>query len=186
MRTGIVTTFAFVAGAAVGAVVAWKVTATRYEKIANKEAESFRNKLASIRANNVTDIQSEDETIEEQDEEDPAQDGYSEIIDNEEYITYEENEPIAYKKKDKPYLIHPDEFGDIDDYELKYLTYYADKVLADDLDNKIKDVEHTVGWENLRKFGTYEEDGDDEIHVRNDILECQWHCPQKGREKRKL
>ena len=66
-----------------------------------------------------------------------------------------------------PYVISPDEFGEADDYDMISLTYYADKVLADDWNDPIEDIEATVGSDSLTHFGEYEEDS---VFVRNDRL----------------
>lgn len=36
---------------------------------------------------------------------------------------------------EKTYVISPEEFGEFDDYEQISLTYYADHILADDMDD---------------------------------------------------
>ncbi len=70
----------------------------------------------------------------------------------------------------KPYVISPDEFGETD-YKIISLNYYADKVLTDEFDNIIDDVEGTVGEASLDTFGEYE---DDTVFVRNDSLEIDY------------
>lgn len=72
---------------------------------------------------------------------------------------------------DKPYVIFPEEFGEFDDYEKISLTYYADRVLADENDEEIDNVEECVGMESLNHFGDYE---DDSVFVRNDRLKCDY------------
>ena len=64
------------------------------------------------------------------------------------------------------YVIPPESFGEIG-YETESLTYYADKVLVDEIGNVIKDIDNTVGINSLETFGEYE---DDSVFVRNDIL----------------
>lgn len=71
----------------------------------------------------------------------------------------------------KPYVISPDEFGEIDNYEEISMTYYSDGVLADDNDNIVNDVEDIIGTESLTHFGEYE---DDSVFVRNDCLKCDY------------
>lgn len=64
----------------------------------------------------------------------------------------------------KPYVIRPEEFGQFDDYKQVSLSYYEkDKVLTDELDNPIEDVDMTVGLDSLTHFGQYE---DDSVYVR--------------------
>ena len=66
---------------------------------------------------------------------------------------------------EKPYVIKPEEFGEILEYESISLTYYADGVLADEYDEVIDDVDEIVGEESLTTFGQYE---DSAVFVRND------------------
>ena len=47
------------------------------------------------------------------------------------------------------------------------MTLYSDGKLADDMDELVEDIEGTVGVENLKQIGKYEEDA---LHVRNDEL----------------
>ena len=72
---------------------------------------------------------------------------------------------------DKPYVITPEEFGDLDDYETISLTYYADQILADDNDVIVDDIEDVVGFDSLNSFGEYE---DDSVFVRNDRLKSDY------------
>lgn len=69
----------------------------------------------------------------------------------------------------KPYVISPEEFSDIWEYDTISLTYYADNVLTDDEDEVMEDIEGTVGADSLERFGEYE---DDAVYVRNDRLKC--------------
>ena len=70
-----------------------------------------------------------------------------------------------------PYIITPDEFGEFDDYETISLTYYADGVLTDDMDEPIEDVDGLVGVDSLSHFGEYE---DDSVFVRNDRMKADY------------
>ena len=72
---------------------------------------------------------------------------------------------------EKPYVISPEEFGEFEEYEKISLTYYADKVLADENDEEVDDVDEIVGEESLNHFGEYE---DDSVFVRNDRLKCDY------------
>ena len=66
-----------------------------------------------------------------------------------------------------PYAIDPDDFGDIDDYDTVYLTYFADGILAyDDTEETIDtyDLPETVGNDFKEGFGEY---SDDTVWIRN-------------------
>lgn len=68
----------------------------------------------------------------------------------------------------KPYIISPEEFGELDGYAMITLTYFADGILTDENDEIIDDVEATVG-DGLSHFGEYEADS---VWVRNDRRRC--------------
>ena len=86
------------------------------------------------------------------------------ILDNSEIIK-ENAYTSSDESKDKPYAIPPEEFGEIEGYVQTSLTYYADKILTDEDDNIIDDVEDIVGKDFARHFGEYE---DDSVFIRND------------------
>lgn len=72
---------------------------------------------------------------------------------------------------DRPYVIKPEEFGELYDYETVSLTYYADHVLTDDQKYVIEDVDDIIGVDSLKHFGEYE---DDSVFVRNDQKKCDY------------
>ena len=152
--------FAF--GAAIGSVVTWKLLKTKYELIAQEEIDSVKE-VYSRKKNNYDGPEDADEASEINECEN--------ISSQEGYINYSEisnNETESFLD-DKPYVIPPDEFGAYDNYEQISLTYYADRVLADNMDELVEDVDETVGIESLSHFGDYE---DDSVFVRNDRLKA--------------
>lgn len=90
----------------------------------------------------------------------------------EEDMTEERQEPF--------YIIKPEEFGTIDDYELVNLTWYADGILADEFDNIIgeDEIEERIGSEALVEIGKYLPKF---IHVRNDDLEIDYEIGEDPR-----
>ena len=169
----------FATGAAVGSVVTWKVLKTKYEQIAQEEIDSVKEVFS--RMNTVEEVSEEGE-IEQTSETEPVKKldyrslakqmtndlgytNYSDISKNEEGGT----ESMEY---DKPYVIDPNEFGELDDYEQVSLTFYsADCVLTDDDNNPIEDVEGIVGIDFYAHFGEYE---DDSVFIRNDRTKCDY------------
>jgi hypothetical protein len=101
------------------------------------------------------------------------------------YINYSDVNPENKKEnkkdmtEDQPYVIPPEDFGELDDYEKISLTYYADRVLADDNDELVENVEDIVGFESLDSFGEYEYDS---VFVRNDRLKCDYEILLDQRE----
>ena len=183
----------FVLGVAVGSVVTWRYVEKKYEQIAQdeidsvkevfskREAEFTENTEARIKADNAKEKPSVIEYAARLREL-----GYTNYSDMKAAIQagtfddlfigdYVDEKPEEVKKEpmsvDKPYVIAPEEFGDLDDYETISLTYYADQILADDNDVIVDDVEDVVGFDSLNSFGEYE---DDSVFIRNDRLKCDY------------
>ena len=166
MRNRIFNILIFAAGAAVGSAVTWKLLKTKYEQIAQEEIDSVKE-VFSRRENDVTigiKPSSDSKPIVK---EKPDLAEYAKMLKELKYTSdeVENEEKGGNDTADGPYVISPDEFGEIDDYETVSLSYYEDGVLADDWDNEIEDVESLVGEESLSHFGEYEEDC---VYVRND------------------
>ena len=156
----------FVLGVAVGAVVTWRYVEKKYEQIPQdeREAEFTEDTEVRIKADNAKEKPSIIEYAARLREQ--SYTNYSDMID--EKLEEVKEEPMSV---DEPYVIAPEEFGDLDDYETISLTYYADQILADDNDVIVDDVEDVVGFDSLNNFGEYE---DDSVFVRNDRLKCDY------------
>lgn len=159
-KTALCAVGAFIAGVAAGSVATWKIVKTKYEQIANEEIASVKERF-SYKKEEVVPVQ-EDEPEPEHDISD-----YKEVVANSGYS----GEKGGTMTMDRPYVISPDEFDDNDEYEKETLTYYADKVLTDIMDEKIDNVDDVVGLESLNHFGEYEADS---VYVRNDILKTDY------------
>lgn len=160
MRKEVAYTLIFSVGAALGAVASWQVTKTKYEKIANEEIDSIREyykkELHDIYESESNFMNAMDDLTKESYDEEMTQ-TVETILSNENYTT----------KVKKPYVIKPDDYGDIYAYDKISLTLYSDGVLTDDMDNPIEDIDEVVGYESLTHFGEYE---DDSVFVRNDEM----------------
>lgn len=149
----------FAAGIAIGSIVTWKYTKTKYEQIAREEINSVKERYAKRHSEPIktayptfTDANEfDDETMEE----------YERMTER--YGKPEKTEPAF----GAPYVIPPEEYGEKDDYECESLIYFADNVLADECYEPVLSINNTVGREALSSFGEYE---DDAVHVRNDEL----------------
>lgn len=141
----------FILGGALGAFIASKVLKSKYERMAKEEIEEirefYRNKLAEKEA------QAKDE----------------ENTTKEEVETQESKEEKEYGVG--PYVISPDEFGELYDYDPTTLILYADGVLAYEDGVKVKEVDDIVGIESLNTFGKYE---DDTVYVRNEAMKADY------------
>lgn len=178
----------FAAGAVVGATVATKLIQKRYE-----EYEDYEEYDEEYIEEDIIDEPQESpyrkpnlETAAKQLREQGFIDYTSmyrpgepeDIIDEEEVdaLVIEPDETdipvLTAEKPDRPYVISPEEFGDLPDYDVITLTYYeGDCILADELDDVIDDVDTIVGFDAFNHFGDYE---DDSVHIRNDALKCDY------------
>ena len=66
------------------------------------------------------------------------------------------------------HVIPPDEYGDNDEYALYEWKFYADGVLADEMDEEVSRDEYE-GIQIAEHFGEYE---DDTVYLRDDDREC--------------
>lgn len=156
----------FAAGAAIGSVVTWKLVKTKYEQIAQEEIDSVKEVFS--RKNEQTE-----EVCENTESEGNDFVNYKRIINDFGYTSDSNKKPEEGDEdmSDAPYVISPEEFDELDDYDVESLTLYADGVLTDDFNNVIEDVDSLVGSENLDRFGEFE---DDSVFVRNDRLKCDY------------
>lgn len=115
------------------------------------------------------------EDEEEQDEVEPEQ-------EEDRGIEFHKTESMAtgHSFKDNIYVIAPEEYGALVDYDLIDLTYYNDNVLCDDMDEIVENIDDTVGRDYANHFGEFDEQ--DVIHVRNDILKCDYEITRDTRD----
>ena len=157
------TILAFFMGATVGSIATWKFLKTKYELYYEEEDEE----LFEDDAEEDTD-EAEPAPINEIDEK-PDLSIYTAKLKEQGYL--QDVEKGGTDDMEKPYVISPDEYGEMDDYDLYSYTYYADKVLADENNEPIEDVDQRIGLESLKHFGEY---GDDSVYVRNDELKADY------------
>ncbi len=166
----------FVLGVAVGSVVTWRYVEKKYEQIAQDEIDSVKEVFSKREAEFTedTEVRIKADNAKEK----PSVIEYAARLREQGYTNYSDmvdEKPEEVKEEpmivDKPYVITPEEFGDLDDYETISLTYYADQILADDNDVIVDDIEDVVGFDSLNSFGEYE---DDSVFVRNDRLKCDY------------
>ena len=141
----------------------------KYRQMADEEIESMReyfsNKSKKIEHVELEDNDDEDETETYEVAEKDIRD-YEGVLEKVNYSGYT---TVSTKEVEKdmtgPYVITPEEFGELKEYETIELTYYADFVLADNRNNTIEDVDDVIGLDSLDHFGEYE---DDSVFVRDD------------------
>lgn len=173
----------FTAGAIIGSAVTWKLIETKYAKIAQDEIDSVKEVFSRRRNNSETSV--EDISIDEKTNQLNAKEDMREYVaklKEHQYIDYTQNTDSEEKEEedmDDPYVISPEEFGTIDEYETISLTYYVDGVLTDDMDEPVEDVDNVVGSDSVNHFGEYE---DDSVFVRNDRLKADYEILLDPRE----
>ena len=169
-------TLIFVAGVVVGSVVTWKIVEKRYKDLADDEIESVKDMFLKRNTKNkkkdkIEKLPEESETKEEVEELSNGQIvDYAGVVKRENYNSEESSDEETVNVDDfgkeyvGPYVIEPEEFGTIDEYGTKTLTYWADDVLTDEVDHVISDREVLIGADALEHFGDYEEDA---VHIRD-------------------
>lgn len=162
----------FAAGAAVGSLVTWRIFKSRYELV-DEDYEEYYDE-----SEDATDEDDEASNEEIETESNytrkPALREYSQMVKQLSYADVEvpdtddeEEDHDVYE----PYVIRPNEYGEIHAYETLQLNYYSDGVLTDDLDNPIEDVESMVPADFADHFGDYDEHA---VHIRNDERQCDY------------
>ena len=161
----------FAAGATIGSAVSWQLAKNKYKQIADEEIQSVKDAFSKKENDVNTKLSTANAMLKKN------------MINNDLNSTHKEEYYIFSKfiientnaKKEVPetgpYVISPDEFGELDDYETISLTYYSDKVLADDMDQVIDDYMVCVGNDFMNHFGEYE---DDSVFIRNDARKCDY------------
>lgn len=165
---------AFSLGAAVGAVVSWRLLKEKYEQIAQEEIDSVKE-VFSQRSIKLTEETEEAQAKMTKNTEDDAEEiEYRNIVNDHGYTKYSDTSKKEFVLG--PYVITEDEFAELDDYKTCTLTYYADGVLADDMDDVVEDVEDTVGHESLLNLGPQDDRLHlvDSVYVRNDEKKCDY------------
>ena len=167
----------FAAGLAVGAVAGAVIVKNKVLADAKAEIEEVREYYRESRGQKdehveevkevekkeyeLKDIQIKDESKTEKEHT-----NYSQITKM--YMSKDEYQTPMY---DDPFVIDPSEFGENPEYDTETLTYFADGVLVDDVDDVIEEPDIVVGLENLKVF---EEFGATSVYVRNDIYKTDY------------
>lgn len=164
----------FTAGVAVGSLVTWRYFKSKYEVVEDEIEEKTEEAESESEEDDPEVLESKMSYKK------PPLKEYVKMVEDNGYMPKthmeEVEEEIAngeWDDKDvyEPYIIRPDEYGELHAYETLSLNYYADGVLTDELDNPIEDVESLVPADFADHFGEYE---DNVVHVRNDNLECDY------------
>lgn len=158
--------FIFAAGLVTGAIAGAYLVKDKVMADAKEEINEVREYYKSKKEDNKEEEPVKEEvTVEEEHEE---KEEYKEITKN--YTNYtnyvKPEQPSQAVNNDTPYVIDPEEFGEEEGYDTMTLTYFADGVLIDDVDEVIEDKDTVVGLENLKIFDEFDASS---VYVRNDI-----------------
>ena len=164
----------FAAGVAVGSLATWRYFKSKYEVVEDEIEEKTEEAEGESEEDDPEVLESKMSYKK------PPLKEYVKMVENNGYTpkthVEEVEEEIAngeWGDKDvyEPFIIRPDEYGELHAYETLSLNYYADGVLTDELDNPIEDVESLVPADFADHFGEYD---DNAVFVRNDNLECDY------------
>lgn len=165
----------FAAGATIGSAVSWQLAKNKYKQIADEEIQSVKDAFSKKENDINTKLSTANAMLKKNmvnnDLNNTYKDAYKDILTTNKYLYSENTNAKKEVPETGPYVISPDEFGELDDYETISLTYYSDKVLADDMDQVIDDYLVCVGNDFMNHFGEYE---DDSVFIRNDVRKCDY------------
>ena len=172
----------FAAGLAVGAVAGAVIVKNKVLADAKAEVEEVRKYYRESRGvveeveekeveekEEVKEVEKKEyelKDIQVKDEPKTGLTNYSQITKM--YMSKDEFQSPMY---DDPFVIDPSEFGENPEYDTETLTYFADGVLVDDVDDVIEEPDIVVGLDNLKIF---EEFGATTVYVRNDIYKTDY------------
>lgn len=162
----------FAVGAAIGVAATQQFFKTKYERIADEEIASVKERY-SQRAENDENLEKLENGLKKTIDNMQKQiDAYEQerIVQQEGYTNYTGKKVVV--NTDRPYIIDAEEYDELEDYTAEELLYYSDGVLADYYGNIVDDVDDMVGLDNLERIG--KEDEDDSIHIRNDSRQCDY------------
>lgn len=161
-----------VVGVGIGVAGTYSYFKDKYEKLAEEDFNSRRVFDEDKKEESVEPIV--EKTADSRTVDKPSIAECAAILQREGYVNYSDMQNKKQKQEiavDRQYVIQPSDFGEFDDYEKISLTYTADGVLLDDMNEIVDDIEETVGEDSLEHFGEYE---DDSVYVRNDAKKCDY------------
>ena len=147
-------------GIAIGVAVSWTYLKTKYEQYAQEQIEDVKEYYKSKYSRAPQEEEAEIAMMTEQAHYEALAGGYS-----------AESGSVNIEDDDAPFVITPEELGDVDEYDTTTLYYYEDGILTNLDDEIVDDVEGTVGVDFAEHFGEYE---DDSVCVRNPAHKCDY------------
>ena len=158
--------FIFVIGVVSGTFVGAQIAKKKYEEIANEEIEEIRAYYKE-REKEVKKIEEPNavEAPEEKSIEVEERKQYDNIIKRGNYMAVDEEE--QNNVCDEAYPIDPSEFGNDGKNATETLTYFADGVLVNEVDEVVEDPDLVVGRHHIDIFNEFPDATC--VYVRNDL-----------------
>lgn len=158
--------FIFVMGVVSGTFVGAQIAKKKYEEIANEEIEEIRayykekeQEVKKVEESKAVEAP-EEKSIEVEEREQ-----YDNIIKRGNYMAVDEEE--QNNVCDEAYPIDPSEFGNEGRNATETLTYFADGVLVNEVDEVVEDPDLVVGRHHIYIFNEFPEATC--VYVRNDL-----------------
>ena len=158
--------FIFVIGVVSGTFVGAQIAKKKYEEISNEEIEEIRAYYKE-REKEVKEIEEPNavEAPEEKSIEVEERKQYDNIIKRGNYMASDEEE--QNNLCDEAYPIDPSEFGNDGKNATETLTYFADGVLVNEVDEVVEDPDLVVGRHHIDIFNEFPDATC--VYVRNDL-----------------
>ena len=165
----------FTCGAGFGVLFSWLYLKKKYEKKADEEIDEMK-KYFKKKENEINSCHSATTIIHDSLSVDlkPETSYISENNKNRNSEDLPEYGKMFHNKElfRAPYVISPEEFYDEESYEKITLSYFAnDRILADDENCMVEDVESAVGSEWEDRFDEFVKGA---VYVRNDSRQCDY------------
>lgn len=177
-------TIIFLSGVGVGYIIADTMKEEEYKEKAREEINEvkaiYKEKIAEMSGDVNKETKIIDAEIIEEDDSEEIEEykhrakvyDYAQIYNDKAKNDEEIKPKVKPLAEDNypPYVINEDEYGEFDDYDTKNLTYFMEdkKLVDEDIEDVIKDVDSLIGLENLKIFDDFPDCTG--IYVRNDDL----------------
>lgn len=156
--------FAF--GAAIGSVATWSLLKKAYEQRMQEAIDEVKEVYSKDEAPAEEPVEEVKPEAPAPKQEKPKNSIYDNMVTGLGYTRYDKINHDDEEETDvRPYVISPEQYGELEDYDCYEYTYYADKVLTDETDHPLEDIDAKIGLDSLNRFGEYEPDS---VYVRND------------------
>lgn len=161
--------FIFVIGVVSGTFAGAQIAKKKYEEIANEEIEEIRayykERATELPEQTVEMTRDEEEPKVEEIEIIEERKQYDNIIKRGNYMAVDEEE--QNNVCDEAYPIDPSEFGNDGKNATETLTYFADGVLVNEVDEVVEDPDLVVGRHHIDIFNEFPDATC--VYVRNDL-----------------